>query len=109
MRFVDRAIAGFLPYTPKRIVGRVAQRYIAGETMGDAIRVARQLNVKGLRATMDILGEDVHHLEQAQSAAINYRNLLDELHRRKIDSNVSIKLTQLGMKVDKQACLELAG
>jgi proline dehydrogenase len=108
MRFVDRAIAGFLPYTPKSIVGRVAQRYIAGETMGDAIRVARHLNAKGLRATMDILGEDIHRLDQAQNAAANYRSLLDELHRRKIDSNVSIKLTQLGLKVDKPACLELA-
>jgi proline dehydrogenase len=108
MRFIDRAIAGFLPYTPKSIVRQVAQRYIAGETMADAIRVARNLNAKGLRATMDILGEDVHRLDQAQSAAENYGNLLDELERQRIDSNVSIKLTQLGLKVDKGKCLALA-
>jgi proline dehydrogenase len=93
MRFVDRVIAGFLPYTPKFIVGRVAQRYIAGETMEDAIRVARGLNAKGFRATMDILGEDVHRLDQARAAAKNYRTLLDELDRQNIDSNVSVKLT----------------
>ena len=69
MRLVDRVIAGFLPLVPKAVVGRVAQRYIAGETMADAIRVARNLNAKGFRATMDILGEDVHRLDQAGAAA----------------------------------------
>lgn len=108
MRIVDRAIASFLPYVPKSIVGRVASRYIAGETVKDAIRVARELNAKGFRATMDILGEDVHRLDQAQGAALTYRTLLDHLHREKIDSNVSVKLTQLGLKVDKRECLALA-
>jgi proline dehydrogenase len=109
MRWIDRTIAGFLPYTPKPIVRQVAHRYIAGETMEDAIRVARNLNAKGLRATMDILGEDVHRLEQAQNAATNYSRLLDELERKKVNSNISVKLTQLGLKVDKQECLALAG
>jgi proline dehydrogenase len=108
MRLVDRVIAGFLPYVPKAVVGRVASRYIAGETMADAVRVARSLNAKGYRATMDILGEDVHRLDQAHDAAESYRRLLDELHRQKLDSNVSVKLTQLGLKVDKQKCLEFA-
>jgi proline dehydrogenase len=108
MRFIDRVIAGFLPYTPKAIVGRVAQRYIAGETLEDAIRVARGLNIKGFRATMDILGEDIHRIDQARTAAKNYRHLLDELARQKVDSTVSVKLTQLGLKVDKDECLHLA-
>lgn len=108
MRIIDRAIAGFLPYLPKALVGRVAARYIAGETVDDAIRVARELNGKGFRATMDILGEDVDRLDQARGAALTYRTLLDHLHRNNIDSNVSIKLTQLGLKVDKRECLELA-
>jgi proline dehydrogenase len=108
MRLVDRVIAGFLPYVPKAVVGRVARRYIAGETLADAVRVARNLNSKGFRATMDILGEDVHHLDQAHAAAKSYRTLLDELHRQRLDSNVSVKLTQMGLKVDKQECLEFA-
>ena len=108
MSFIDRTIAAFLPYTPRRIVRQVAQRYIAGETIDDAIRVARFLNARGLRATMDILGEDVHHIEQARNAAENYKTLLDELQRQKIDSNVSIKLSQLGLKVDKRECVTLA-
>jgi proline dehydrogenase len=108
MRLIDRAIAGFLPLLPKSLVGRVARRYIAGETVQDAIRVARDLNARGLRATMDILGEDVHRLDQARGAALTYRTLLDHLEREKIDSNVSVKLTQLGLKVDKNECLQLA-
>lgn len=108
MRPVDRIIASFLPWIPKAVVGRVARRYIAGETMADAVRVARNLNKRGFRATMDILGEDVHRLEQAHDAAENYRTLLDELHTQTIDSNVSVKLTQLGLKVDKRECLALA-
>jgi proline dehydrogenase len=105
MRLVDRAIAGFLPYVPKAVVGRVSRRYIAGETLPDAIRVARTLNSKGFRATMDILGEDVHNLDQATAATLYYSTLLDALLDEHIDSNISIKLTQLGLKVDKQKCL----
>jgi proline dehydrogenase len=108
MRLLDRIIATFLPYIPKPVVGRVARRYIAGETMEDAIRVARDLNAKGFRATMDILGEDVHSLKQAYDAAESYRSLLKELYGQKVDSNISIKLTQLGLKVDAPECLILA-
>ena len=76
--------------------------------MADATRLARTLNNKGFRATMDILGEDVHGLDQARAAAENYRTLLGKIHHEKIDSNVSVKLTQLGLKVDKRECLVLA-
>lgn len=76
--------------------------------MADAIRLARTLNAKGFRATMDILGEDVHRIDQARDATENYKRLLEEIHREKIDSNVSIKLTQLGLKVDKQECQAFA-
>src|SRR4029453_4543804 len=108
MRFVDRVIAGFLPVVPKAVVGRVAQRYIAGETMADAIRVARSLNTQGFRATMDILGEDVHSLDQAREDTENYKKLPHELHPQNIDYNVPVKRTQLGLKVAKKECLGFA-
>jgi proline dehydrogenase len=100
-------VALTLPLVPKSVVRRVANRYIAGESMDDAIRVASALNTKGIRATMDILGEDIHRLEQAQNAAAEYSRLLEEIHRLKIDANVSIKLTQFGLKISKPACLDL--
>jgi len=76
--------------------------------MADALRLARELNARGFRATMDILGEDVHRVDQARDAAENYKTLLGKIHLEKIDSNVSVKLTQLGLKVDKQECLAFA-
>ena len=108
MTLFDRAIAATLPLVPKAIVRKTASRYIAGETVADAVRVAASLNKAGMRATMDVLGEDVHHLGDARRAAREYGALLEEIHRTGIDSNVSIKLTQFGLKVDRQACFELA-
>ena len=107
MRVLDRAIAGALPFIPRPIVHQVAKRYIAGETTADAIRVASQLNEKGMLGTMDILGEDVCNLEQARRAVGRYEQLLDEIHKKGIQSGVSIKLTQFGLKADKAACYEL--
>jgi len=107
MTVVDRLIALTLPLVPKSVVRKVANRYIAGESMDDAIRVAAALNTLGIRATMDVLGEDVHRFEQAQAAADEYTRLLEEIHRLQLDANVSIKLTQFGLKVDKRDCYEL--
>jgi proline dehydrogenase len=107
MTLLDRAIASALPRVPKPIVHQVAKRYIAGETTADAVRVASQLNEKGLLATMDILGEHVETLDHARRAVSRYIDLLQVIHDRQIQSGVSIKLTQFGLKVDKAACLEL--
>jgi len=104
---LDRAIARTLPAVPKGIVRRVANRYIAGETIDDALRVVSGLNQRGIRATLDILGEHIHNLDQARRAGEGYVALLDAIDRRKLDANISIKLTQLGLKVDFQTCFDL--
>jgi proline dehydrogenase len=109
MRPVDRVIARTLPLVPKSIVRRVANRYIAGETTDDALRVAAALNGRGFRVTLDVLGEHIRNMDQAQRAVEEYIQLLDEIARRKADSTISIKLTQLGLKIDSSACLDLAG
>ncbi|PYS55148.1 MAG: proline dehydrogenase [Acidobacteria bacterium] len=106
MGHLDRIIAATLPFVPKPIVRRVAGRYIAGETVDEALTVAAELNRRGIRATLDILGEDTHNIDQAGRAVNDYQQLLEEIHRRKLDANVSIKLTQLGLKVDARTCLE---
>src|SRR5262245_33328155 len=107
MTFVDRAIAFTLPAVPKPIVRKISGRYIAGETVDQALTVAAGLNNRGIRATLDILGEDIYRLEQAHRAVNAYIQLLEEIGRRKLDANISIKLTQLGLKVDTEVCLEL--
>ena len=107
MTLLDRAIARTLPLVPKGIVRRVANRYIAGETVDEALAVVAGLNERGIRATLDILGEHIHNLDQARRAAAGYVGLLDEIARRKLDANTSIKLTQLGLKVDPSTCFDL--
>jgi len=107
MTLLDRVIARTLPAVPKTVVRRVANRYIAGETTDEALRVVADLNARGFRATLDILGEHISRWDQANRAIENYLNLLEEIARRKVDSTISIKLTQLGLKLDPQACLEM--
>ena len=107
MTLLDRAIARTLPVVPKAIVRRVANRYIAGETVQEALAVVTGLNARGFRATLDILGEHIHRLDQAHRATEDYLNVLEEIARRKADSTISIKLTQLGLKLDTAACFEM--
>jgi len=104
---VDRIIAGSLPYIPKAIVERVSRTYIAGETADDALRIAASLNQQKLRATMDLLGEHVDRMEQARPALATYMALLDSIDRRGIESTVSLKLTQFGLKLDSEECFRM--
>jgi len=108
MTLLDRVIARTLPAVPKSIVRRVANRYIAGETTDDALRVVAGLNARGFRATLDILGEHISTMDQAHRATEDYLSVLEEIARRRVDSTISIKLTQLGLKLDRQACLQMA-
>jgi L-proline dehydrogenase (EC 1.5.99.8) len=64
-----RIVVLLLPLVPRAIVGRVASRYIAGESLDDAVRVVRELNQRGFKGTIDVLGEDVTDLSQADAAA----------------------------------------
>ncbi len=104
MSVVDRIISGSLPYIPRILVERAAKPYIAGETADDAMREASRLNQQGFRATMDLLGEHVDRVEQAHQAVDFYMSLLDSIHRRGIDSTVSLKLTQFGLKLNPDDC-----
>lgn len=92
---------------PKRLLLRsalgrkVASRFIAGETLDDAIRVVRRLNAKGFEVTLDYLGESVHEAMAAEEATRVYLNILDRIAAEKLRSNISIKLTQLGLDIDE--------
>jgi proline dehydrogenase len=101
---VDRIIAGSLPFIPRILVERVARPYIAGETADDAMRAASRLNQQGLRATMDLLGEHVDRMEQAHHAVDTYMALLHSIHQQRLDSTVSLKLTQFGLKLNPDEC-----
>jgi proline dehydrogenase len=104
MSAFNRVLVTGLPAVPKPIVGRVASRYVAGETLDDAVRVVRSLNEQGAMATVDILGEEVHEREKATAAVEEYVHVFDAIARERLDSNVSIKLTLLGLKIDEGFC-----
>lgn len=85
---------------------RAAARFIAGEKLEDAIRVVRQLNQKGINATLDHLGEHTTTPEKADQATQDILEILDAIHEAGVRSNVSIKLTQIGMALDEELCRE---
>jgi proline dehydrogenase len=97
MSLFDRLIATSVRALPKPVVRRVADRYVAGESLDDAVRVIKSLNQAGCRATMDLLGENVTAEDAAAENARMYVAALDAIAREKLDSNVSIKLTAFGL------------
>jgi proline dehydrogenase len=99
MGLVDSAIVRFLPAVPKPVVRRISSRYIAGEELDDALRVGLQLNGQGKLATIDVLGEEIAEPEEAREIAAAYREAFEAIERGKLDSNVSIKPTALGLKL----------
>ena len=99
MGLVDSAIVRFLPVVPKPVVRRISSRYIAGEELDDALRVVLELNGQGKLATIDVLGEEITEPEEAQAIAAAYREAFEAIERGKLDSNVSIKPTALGLKL----------
>jgi proline dehydrogenase len=104
MSAFNRLLVTTLPLVPKPIVGRVASRYVAGETLDDALRVVRALNSEGAMATVDVLGEEVSEKEKALAAVEEYVRVFEAIHTQRLDSNVSIKLTLLGLKIDEGFC-----
>ncbi len=88
------------------IARTVAARFVAGETADDAINAARTLNAKGISATMDYLGESVTNAAEAAAARDEILRLQDRIHESGVNANVSIKLTQLGLKIDRDTVLE---
>jgi proline dehydrogenase len=103
---LDRAIVRLLPAVPRPVVQRLSSRYIAGSTLGDAVRVVRALNAKGKMATVDVLGEDVTNPADARAIAREYLDVFEEIQRDGLDSNVSVKLTGLGLKLGYELCRE---
>jgi len=83
-----------------------ASRFVAGENIQDAIRVVRELNAKGINATLDQLGEHTSTVEEANTAADNIVAVLNEIDKAGVRANVSIKLTQIGMGLDERICRE---
>jgi len=105
--FYGRAVASALPFVPRSVVRRVSAPYIAGPTLDDARRVAANLNAVGKRATVDVLGEEIHTEEEARAIARTYGEVLAAIEADRLDANISVKLTGLGLKLDLGLCRSL--
>ncbi len=106
MSLFDKLVVWTIPIVPKFLVRRIASRYIAGTTLSDAVEVIKNLQEQGCCATLDVLGEHITKKEQAEYAVQEYLQALDKIEREKLDCNISIKLTMLGLKLDLDFCLE---
>jgi proline dehydrogenase len=83
-----------------------ARRFIAGETVGDAIAAVRHIQSQGLLCTLDYLGESVTSRAAADTATLEYLHLIDAVHRADAERNLSLKLTQLGLDVGRSICID---
>jgi proline dehydrogenase len=103
---LDRTIARVLPAVPKPLVHKLAERYIAGSTLEDACGVVKTVNAQGKLATIDVLGEEITRDDEARAIAGAYLDVFETIERQGLDSNVSVKLTALGLKLDYELCRE---
>ncbi|UCC48143.1 MAG: proline dehydrogenase family protein [Gemmatimonadota bacterium] len=88
----------------RRLARRVSRRFVAGETLDEAIQVTRDLNARGMDVTLDHLGESVEREDQAGKATDDYIAILERISRGKVRAGISIKLTQIGLAIDHDLC-----
>jgi proline dehydrogenase len=105
-RVLDQLLASTLPYAPRSLVGRVARRYIAGDTIADALDCVQALATDGISATVAVLGEDIREASETGETVAEYLRLIDGLAAQSVGANVSIKLTALGLDLSDALCRE---
>ena len=91
---------------PENIVWLFSKKYIAGKTLQSAVDTVKQLNSKGILATLDVLGESVHNEEEAIEAKNKALEVLDAIVKYKLNANLSIKPTQMGLAIDKEVAYQ---
>jgi proline dehydrogenase len=100
----DRAIVRLLPAVPRPVVHKLSERYIAGAELKDARETVRRVNAQGKMATIDVLGEEITDEEDAAAIVDAYEDVFADIGRAGLDSNVSVKLTALGLKLGYDIC-----
>jgi proline dehydrogenase len=100
----NKMIAAMLPWMPKNFVWIFSKRYIAGKKIEDAIRVSQELNTQGIKVTVDLLGEFIKSLDEAERNKAEYLGIIDTFTREKIDGNFSLKPTMFGLLLDQEVC-----
>jgi proline dehydrogenase len=100
----DRALVRMLPAVPRPLVQKLSERYIAGPELKDARETVRSVNVEGKLATIDVLGEEITNETEAAAIVRAYLDVFADIEHYGLDSNVSVKLTALGLNLDYDVC-----
>lgn len=103
---LSRLVASALPFIPKSIVHRVARRYVAGESLEEALATIARLNQEGSPATLSLLGEEVVETQEVEATVQEYLRMLDAIRERDLPSGISVKPTHLGLRIDTRLCFE---
>lgn len=101
MNIINQLIVQIVQLMPKSVVGFFSKKYIAGETLQEAINLVKKLNAKGIYATMDVLGESVKNKSESIEAKNQCLEVLDAIEKNKLMANLSIKPTQMGLAIDE--------
>jgi proline dehydrogenase len=101
---VNQLILSAIQLLPRSLVKRFAMRYIAGEGLDDAVRVVKGINSNQMKATIDVLGENVSTREESLAAVRECEEVLHSIRQHHLGANLSMKLTQFGLKIDGNFC-----
>ena len=106
MEFFNRLLVGIMPIFPKSFIWLFSKRYVAGKSISDAIEKTKELNSTGCAATIDVLGEDITTIEEATLSRDESIRVLEAIHTTNLDGSLSVKLTSLGLRIDKEQCYQ---
>ncbi len=104
MKWFNKIVAAIVPLLPQSFVWIFSKKYIAGPKLEDAVKATKALMDKGCCATIDVLGEEVKIKEDSLEAVKLYKEVLDVIEKEKLDANISVKPTHMGLKIDKEFC-----
>lgn len=101
---LNKLIANIIPYMPKKLVWVFSKRYIAGETLEEGLLASKLLNEKDIEVTVDLLGEFINTLDEAEENKNQYLEIIKQFTAQKIKGNFSLKPTMFGLLIDKEVC-----
>src|SRR6266536_765224 len=90
-----------------RMAKSFAHRFVAGETLNTALAAVEKLNLRGISASLDLLGESVTNETEARAAGRAYIGMLDRIHERGLNANVSVKLSAMGLDISEEICTRI--
>jgi len=105
IKLVNSILAKTISLTPKSIAKMFARQYVAGESIEEVLKVAERLNQQGFKTTIDILGEHCRNKSEISQVVADYKELYKKINERRLDSNISIKPTHIGLDISYDTAL----